>query len=308
LTFLNTRTLKDFYSLSSDLKWMKRRTRGISTALSTVILSATIISVSIFSAYVATDLFEAQNQQAEYDQAKDLMFALAVAVDSVSLKNGSASYVRFNPRAGGISFVRSWGHVTIELSNGTHSVTRSYELNAVLYRGGNRATAGTTSVLRGNKVASSNWYEDFLVLTPGSVPITWVYTQQYYGAKIWLESARVMLTELGIFHYFKALPDGSLVPDVVKVVELKFTKLDYGYTISGSSILDVKARCENIDVEQYRFSGSDLTVKVTVTIESTEYPSSPKSCNKTYTVKSDGGKPIVVYLSISDVKLYLLGG
>lgn len=287
---------------------MKRRTRGISTALSTVILSATIISVSIFSAYVATDLFEAQNQQAEYDQAKELMFALAVAVDSVALKEGSATFVRFNPRAGGIGFVRSWGHITVKITNGTYSETVIDEdLNAVLYRGGSRATVGTMSVLRGNKVTSPNWYEDYLALAPGSVPITWVYTQQYHGAKIWLESARVMLTELGIFPYSKTLPNGSLVSDVVKIVELKFTRLDYGYTVSGSSILDVKARCENIDVEQYRFSGSNINIDVTVTIKSPEYASSLQTYTKTYTVKSEG-KPIVVYLSTSNVNLYLLGG
>jgi len=304
LTFLNTRTLKDFYSLSSDLKWMKRRTRGISTALSTVILSATIISVSIFSAYVATDLFEAQNQQAEYDQAKDLMFALAVAVDSVSLKNGSASYVRFNPRAGGPSFVRSWGHIKVELG-GTTVIDE--DINAVLYRGGNRATVGTTKVLRGNKTADSNWYSSSLILRPGSVPMTWVYTQQYYGAKIWLESARVMLTDLGVFHFSKLLSNGSLVSDVVNIVEIKFIRLLYGYTISGSSILDMKARCEDIEVQQLRFPGPTLSIRVTLTISNPDFTPSTQTYSQVYTISS-GGNPIVVYLSKSDVKVYMLGG
>lgn len=290
---------------------MRRRAQGISTVLSTVILSATIISISIFSAFVATDLFEAQNQQAEYDQAMDLMFSLAVAVDSVSLKNGSASYVRFNPRAGGPSFVRSFGHIKVELSNSTYSETVIDEdLNAVLYRGGNRATVGTTKVLRGDRAAVSNWntvYGNSLVLTPGSVPITWVYTQQYQGAKIWLESARVMLTDLGEFHFSKQLPDGSLVPDVVDIVEVKFTRLLYGYTISGSSILDLKVRCEDVDVKQYRFSGSSLTIRVTAQISNPEFTSSTQSYTRQTTIIS-GDKPIVVYLSTSDVKVYMLGG
>ncbi|MEM1625311.1 MAG: hypothetical protein QXL08_08660, partial [Candidatus Nezhaarchaeales archaeon] len=81
---------------------MEATKRGLSTIVSTVIMTATLLLIFFIAFYFATDMLEIQVQNSEFEQAKTAMKILDKTIADVALRPGAASSIPFNQRSGGI--------------------------------------------------------------------------------------------------------------------------------------------------------------------------------------------------------------
>ncbi len=76
--------------------------RGISSIVSTVIISGTLLVVLAIASFVSANVLELQLASTEFEQAKTNMMLLDEVIQDVATRRGSGGYVQFNQRSGGI--------------------------------------------------------------------------------------------------------------------------------------------------------------------------------------------------------------
>lgn len=79
-----------------------RSDKGISSVISTIIITAALLVVLIIASFVATNILGAQMADSEFQQAQSNMLLLDSVIQDVSLRQGAGSYVQFNQITGGI--------------------------------------------------------------------------------------------------------------------------------------------------------------------------------------------------------------
>lgn len=115
--------------------------KAVSPVISTVIITATLLVILVISSFIATNLLEVQIQNTEFEQAKTNMMLLNNLIADVALRQGAASSIKFNQRAGGLGIYPA--QAGIEILAGS---TRLYpfkgneEFYIVKYRGGSRVS------------------------------------------------------------------------------------------------------------------------------------------------------------------------
>ncbi|MEM2848851.1 MAG: hypothetical protein QXI36_01075 [Candidatus Bathyarchaeia archaeon] len=221
---------------------MLKSRKALSEVVSTVIIAGSLLIMAAIASWLAVSLFEVQSQQAEVERAKEAFLNLAEAIEEVAAKPGASAYVRFSPRAGGVEIQQKYATVTVTIDGNTYSHTTA----AIRYRGGPYASISSKVVLRGGTETNSLP----LIVMDSGVPIAWVYTDPSKGKYVYLDTARVKITELG---------EITVNGDTYKVVEVLFIKLEYG-SASAAAIVDTKVSCVNKTVNVISGSGISITV------------------------------------------------
>lgn len=239
-----------------------RSTKALSVSLSSVILAAVLLIVALTASFLANNMLEMQSQMVEFDQSRDAYLLLATNIEDVALKPLSAAYVMINSRAGGASFDRTVGNISVDIGGWKPLQdaigSADAELNFLRYRGGYLVSTGVSEYFRGN---------DSLIVRGASEPLVAVSVNQSGGAWVTLQSGRVRVVNHGTFK----LLEGTEFKKY-NVIEVTFIRLvpsvDESRTISGGSLTGrvyIKAECQNITTASYMFSENSLELTVTVT-------------------------------------------
>jgi len=81
--------------------------RGISPAISTIIITGTLLVILVIASFVSSNILELQMASTEFEQAKTNMLLLDEVVQDVALRRGAGGYVQFNQRSGGIGITEN---------------------------------------------------------------------------------------------------------------------------------------------------------------------------------------------------------
>ena len=280
--------------------------KALSVTVTTVILALAILILSSASAYLAANIFEIQNQQTEFNQAKEVSVYLAQAIEDVAFRRGTSAYVRFNIRSSKPSFISNWGLITVTVNdvNEFWAPIENVELGTVMVGGGSYASTSSIEPLRGFGRLTDSWREDSLIVCESTSPLVWVYSEQRDGAKIWIDPARIRVSYLGVLNCSWGMVGGRPRFQLANVVEVKLITLKYGGGISGT-ILNLKVICKDITVKQINFNSGLITVKAYLSIGNDNYEGEvfiPDYYN------IDPALPTIVTVIVSEVEVYMLGG
>jgi len=87
--------------------------RGISPAISTIIISGTLLIILVIASFVSGNILELQIASTEFEQAKTNMMLLDEVTQDVALRRGAGGYVQFNQRSGGIGITENTEKIKI---------------------------------------------------------------------------------------------------------------------------------------------------------------------------------------------------
>jgi hypothetical protein len=170
-----------------------RHDKGLSTVISTIIITAALLIILVIASFVATSILDLQMTDSEFQQAQSNMELLDSTIQDVSLRPGAGGYVQFNEREGGIGIATTTDSLSITIQDSSHQLTFN-NLLQLIYSGGPSASAavdpstGYTS-LRG---APNSTY---VSLTEG---LGFLRLEQDNGAKIKLDYDRVRIVSTGL--------------------------------------------------------------------------------------------------------------
>jgi type II secretory pathway pseudopilin PulG len=275
--------------------------KALSVTVTTVILALAILILSSASAYLATNIFEIQNQQTEFNQAKEVAVYLAQAIEDVAFKEGTSSYVRFNIRTSKPNYINQWAKITLTIKKDSEAWTPiDNKTGTIIVQGGSYAST-SFEPLRGLTKITDNWRRESVIVTESTTPLVWVYTNQSNGAKIYLDPARVRVTYLGLLNYSWGILNGKPQFQLTNIVEVKLITLKFGGAVSGT-VLNVKTLCRNINIKQVSFQSGQLKVEATLQLDSSQIT------QEVTLDKLDTRYPTVVTVIVSEVEIYMLGG
>ncbi len=231
--------------------------KGVSVTLSTVMLTAIVLTIVLSIALFASGVIESQNQSMEFEEAKVNMNALAEIIEEVASKLGSSGYVRLNARAGGPHFVITQEWITVSIENGTYTWTPPCfpsQIRLIKYKGGSLVSVSDYVILRGNLSGKPVPAKSVPMLVPGeeSIPLGWVYTVQENGAWIVVDFGRIRVIKVGTFVFSKKGGAGS---ETLGIVDIVYIHLEFGQ-LGGAGVFNVRARSVNITRYIERFNGS----------------------------------------------------
>ena len=237
---------------------MKMRKKGISDIVSTVILVSALLLISIAVMFIANDVFSIQNEDTEFEQAKNIMVNFAGIIEDVSGKQGASGYVRFNPVSGGPYFQHDLGNILIQVDNGTNSsLIYNSTYNAFKYRGGGLVGVSGKEMLRGT---------DNLIVVNNAYPLGSVYVEQSSGAWIVLNYTKIGVLNLGVFNFTEGVDEnGSPIFEPLNVLEIHYIELVPG-SFTGSGSIYAVATCKNISVTYHRIDSSNGIINFTIQI------------------------------------------
>ncbi|MEM1557814.1 MAG: hypothetical protein QXI11_03490 [Thermoproteota archaeon] len=225
---------------------MLKSRKALSEVVSTVIIAGSLLIMAAIASWLATSMFEVQSQQAEVERAKEAFLNLAEAIEEVASKPGASAYVRFSPRAGGVEIQQNYATVTVTIDGYMYHDTTV----AIRYRGGPYASIASSVIIRGG-----SWNSPLIVEGNTGVPVVWVYTDPSRGKYVYLDTARVKITDLGEI----ITKDGTY-----RVVEVLLITLKYGEAKAGA-IVDTKVSC--ISKEVNVISGENINIVIEINSE-----------------------------------------
>ncbi|MEM3056833.1 MAG: hypothetical protein QW639_06360 [Candidatus Bathyarchaeia archaeon] len=226
---------------------LEKRCRGVSPAISAVIISGIMLIILGVASFVSMNLLELQLASTEFEQAKSNMLLLDEVIHDVALRRGSGGYVQFNQRSGGIGIQEREEDLTILVGPpGEEEVIYSVTpLISIVYRGGGSAS-GSEMTLRG--VSS-------LMVNMSSM-LSHVRTEFDEGICIKLDYDRVRVIDLGEF----ILCDGE--ENILhRFVEISIIRLSKG-PMGGSGTINLKAQNMGVNVTTRTYQGGNLSIKV----------------------------------------------
>lgn len=226
------KTIKKLYLTPKSL----RNKRGVSSVISTIIITGALMVILLIASFVATNLLSLQLSSTEFEIAKKNMLVIDSTIQDVALRLGSSSFVQFNMQAGGIGISQPKTQTfQITVNEGSLLTTplslTTYDL---IYRAPTQTSAAAI-ILRGNETI-----RDSSAITT-SQPQGYIEVYHYEGAKIKLEYDRVKVIEVG------------RIDDQTNLVEIKIITIEKGET-TGSGVVNV--RLQNTNMETYSYSTS----------------------------------------------------
>ncbi|MEM4523084.1 MAG: hypothetical protein QW738_07745 [Nitrososphaeria archaeon] len=258
--------------------------KGLSPVISTVILSAIMLIITIISIGFAANIYAIQSDSTEFEQAKNMMINFAGTIEYVSSRQGSSAYVKFNSRSGGPQFLSNIG--TIGVSVNSSDVLKS-RLSVLKYRGGSLSSVAGKYYLRGS---DKN-------IVKNNVSLGSVYVEQSEGAYVVLDFSRINVVYLGKFDFSKGINKGF---ETVNLIQINFINLTKG-EFYGSGSLYAVATCESVSRAYYiisKPSSNPYTLEVAVMINNIEVSS--------LSIEVEGYDTIVI-VAVSNVKISVMG-
>jgi len=290
--------------------------KGISSIISTVILTSVMLIIAITVMAFANNIFSIQSDSTEFDQAKNIVVNFAGIVDDVASKQGSSGYVRFNTRSGGPYFAAPAGKIKVTVigPNNQNTLINDKFTNLFKYKGGSYASAPGKVILSGSNKT---------ILVNNEAPLGLVYMEQKGGGWVVMNFTRIGIINLGTFNFSRGLnPDGtSKGYKLVNMLQVSYINITYGAS-SGSGSVNSVAQCRNITTSytwiNYSYINNPAAnYDITFNVQLKALPSELMTDNvfKTISVKGNdvsyGNKKLgidtmIVFVN-SEVRVYTIG-
>jgi len=222
--------------------------RAVSSVITTIILTGVLLIILLVATFVSANILNAQIVSTEFSQAKSNMLLLDSTIQDVALRPGSGGYVQFNNREGGIGIYQVDGTLTITVTNGTDSYTKTFDnLIQLTYRGGTLSTAVDQPL---------NGVQDVNVSV--SQGLGYLREQQDDGAKIKLDYNRCRINPMG------------LIGTDTNLIQISFIHLEKGVTGSvGDANVQVYNNGTSTEVWEFSTStGTPPPISITITYSS----------------------------------------
>jgi len=214
---------------------------AISVALSTIIISASILAITAIATFVSTNVLELQVQSTEFEEAKMTMILLDDIIEDVGLKQGSGGYLRFNCRSGGLMIAQN-NTLKVFVKGNPNPILNITSLIYLAYRGG-RLVGYTPTVLRGNNIP---------YVTTIALPLCYLRIETGPGAWIRLDYNRVRIVDMG---------QNVVKGQVYNFVDITFIQLTRG-EYRGSGSLSIKSQNIGIETWQRVYDNSNVTIQI----------------------------------------------
>jgi hypothetical protein len=243
--------------------------KGLSSVITTIMLTGVLLGVLIVATFVATGILNAQIVSTGFEQAKSNMLLLDSTIQDVSLRPGAGGFVQFSDSNGGIGIYEDPGTLTITASNGAATYSKTFsDLYMLQYSGGNLATS-VSQTLKG--VPDTN-----VSLNQG---LGYLREQPDDGAKIKLDYNRARINPTG------------LINANTNLTQVSFIHLLKGNT-GGSGPMNAMAQNKQTLTTTWQFT-STAPLSITVT-----YSSPTHTITGTYTDHSPPANSVVIFSEI----------
>ena len=266
----------------------KRARRGTSEVLTTLILFSVMFTLVVTASSVANETVNAQVENAEFEQAKNVLLSLDKLVKIVMYKPDSSGYVKTSFFTVLPYLVQPQRNLTVEIYDDLllHNLTRSVPATQIKIKGGPRTGVGLDVDLVG---------QGSLILTQTSDSIGRVHVYQSQGAWISLDYLRVTCINTGTTQYYNSTTSAYETYNCVEVtlVNLVFKEIqlqENSHFIVG---------CKGVEAAQFKQipPGRNFHVKVR---------SGLNGASETLTLNSSYKS--LVTLSVFDLELSALEG
>ncbi|MEM2608851.1 MAG: hypothetical protein QXT87_06380 [Thermoproteota archaeon] len=261
--------------------------KGVSQAITSVILVMTVMSVSLAAFFFAQLNLTMQSEQTEFENAKEAMVSLAQVIEGLSGK-GATAYTSLSLRSGGLVLTPGTEQIIVKVND---KVILNGIVNLVRLRGGRAASLlfrmlkGDTRILSKEELMER---DDYLIISPASPgELGLVYVERVGEPYIVMDFGRIRVVPKGTFNY---TVDGRNF-DKLNLVEVTYFNITYG-SFRGSDVYEVYARIvkENTWVEPLLDSTS-----ITITVER-------GGVSKSYST-NQGGNGTLLFITLVEVEV-----
>lgn len=257
---------------------MNLKKYGISVVISTLILAATILTITISALFFSSTILEQQLDRSEFEQALNTLVTLVDTVEHVSVNPGASGYMRMNLRTCRPILENDAGEIKVLVEGKKVLNGRTGSMKVA---GGRLVGVGSTKVLIGS---------DALMVNSTTDPLGYVYFTQQEGAWASLDYIRVRATYMGTFTYY----EGGRAFNR-SIVRISFINITFGEirNISGE-VLNLVVRNTGMTVETHLFDSGTVTVTVSL---------GERSESESFGTKDPSVKGTVVYVVRMDIEI-----
>lgn len=222
----------------------------MSVVISTIILSATILVITLAALFVSNTVLEQQLDQSEFEQAKNNVMTLVDIVEHVAVTPGASGYITMNIRTSHPNFTRNAGTIVVTVNGIPNPVING--ITGALNIGGGRYVGVGSGI---EELVGT----DRLIVLNASDPLAYVYVIQKNGAWLNMDYGRARARYMGKFMYYEGAQKINR-----SIVRIAFINISFGtIRVLGTGTLNLVARNIRTVVQTYLITGTD-NVYVTV--------------------------------------------
>jgi hypothetical protein len=271
---------------------MKKKDLAISTVLSTTILASTLLVIVGVSSYAAINAVNAQIENVQFEQAKNVLLSVSQIVKKVMYTPHSSGYVRSSFWMTVPYFIRTNENLTINLIDDGENITFDLPVNIIKIKGGPQVGILTPQNILG---------EEVLLYTKISGSLGNVRVFQSEGAWTSLDYLRARCNYIGTTNYY----DGNnWNNETVNVIEITVLNLDFGIFIPGKQAF---ITVENLGITSELFQVSNNTT-IDISITDKEFSESSKLSDLIEEAGGNPEKPIWIRLNFINIEVSMLEG
>jgi len=244
--------------LKASPAWLDKR--GVSQAVSSVILVMTAMLVSLTAFFFAQLNLTMQSEQAEFENAKEAMVSLARIIET--LEEGDAHQITLSMNSGGPELTRGLESIRLTVWDDERSVEWNLgRVNQIKIRGGT-GVPGSFRVLEGDvSVSNKNDLSDKYVMirpdNPG--PMGVVYQEWSMRAWIVVDFGRVKVMQTGT----TPCTDDGYVWYRVNTVDIVYYNVTFGEISSSGGTFIFHVRVRNVEKQApVKFYSPTVNVRV----------------------------------------------
>lgn len=259
----------------------KVMSRGISTVISTVILTFTMLIVVLSTSAFVTEVFNVQSENVEFEQAEYVMLTLANSINGIIFKPQSSSYVRTGFRTTMPQLTDTGENMEILIDNNTIS---TISIRTLSIEGGSKVDASEANLVG----------EEDLLLTDLSAPLHRIYVARNDKAEVILDYSRIRCVYLGTSQFYNGT--GS---EIYNVIEITVVRISFGSIRTHNEAI-FSIRNMGVEIQQIEKEAGDHTIEVILSDEGENVTLSGLGGNVTY--------PTLINFQIVNIEVSLVGG
>jgi len=236
----------------------RRKRRGVSQVVSTVILFSTLLVIIGVAIFYATSLIDANRQQMEYQAAKDLMLYAATALEQVSFGTGGSRYIRFSLTSTGLNFIPdAYGPLTVTV-NGT-TVISDAETSSIEAVGGPLVTTMFKCLRPPVEEPTAARNEVYKLVVGAGEPMVVVYENFTQGrAVVVMKPTRVRVNYLGTFEILEGGVTKTYNFYAISYINMSFAQ------VGGAGQIAVVFRNVNVTTSEIKIPSPGIGVTVSL--------------------------------------------
>jgi len=166
---------------------------GVSTVLSSIILASVLLVIVGTASYTANNAINFQLEEAQFEQAKNVIISLDKLIKKAKFSTGSSGYVRASFQNMEPQFTQGDYNLTLTLSGGTQNWTYNFPINTLKIKAGSYVGInGHENLIGTNSVFVDNLYDSL-----GRVSI-----YQLNGAWLTLDYSRARCLYTGVTDFY----------------------------------------------------------------------------------------------------------